>query len=440
MRSTGSVKTPIVHRPTKADAIGETLHTNFADENFLASSCGFLNGYLDERLMAGSNVLRHKLPPVTLRRSASEPGKRDPEFRILSEMKAFEGVLGVKGARLVGKMRENLSREKVDVAFAAGDMKALRAAVRSAQFGSRLEKDPQVRHVAAVIAKYDKCLIEFRDGLAERDMIRVQLAMHHLEQLAEQGLGARVMENSFVVNARAALDKWAPYRPYLHKLAKMRLAGPRPLAQYWLVLVEGTLLSPELEASATADLARFGQAGVEALEEALAVPEVRFHYDVPWPKKNHLPQYVRGRITKLEIDVSACNLHFARERDAEGWPQADAPTSIVVSGPSLVLTAIERLADLPGGEPLCGLQRATPDTPEQRGQRAAAHRKRLAAALSILPEEEYVAALDSPGASMSGGGSIRSNLKAKRSNLKALVPSRGPWYAPNCYEPFGKTI
>ena len=35
------------------------------------------------------------------------------------------------------------------------------------------------------------------------------------------------------------------------------------------------MLSPELEASATADLARFGQAGVEALEEALAVPEVR---------------------------------------------------------------------------------------------------------------------------------------------------------------------
>ena len=38
-------------------------HTNFADEQVLGGTCGFLNGYLDERLLPGSNVLRHKLPP-----------------------------------------------------------------------------------------------------------------------------------------------------------------------------------------------------------------------------------------------------------------------------------------------------------------------------------------------------------------------------------------
>lgn len=404
---TGSVRSPIVHKPTRANATGESLHSNFANETLLGSTCGFLKGtgYLDERMLAGSNVLRHKLPPVKLRRSVSSPAVREAELQVLAEMKALEGVLGTKGVRLVGKLREHVSREKVDVAFAAGDMPALRAAFRGAHWGSRLQKDPNMLRVSAVVSKYDKCLIECRDGLEEGDMIRVQLGMDHLAELSEQGLGPRMMEHPILASARSAFDRWAPYRPYLHKLGRMQLAGARPFAQYWLVLVEGTLLSEELEAGATADLVRFGPAGAEALEEALAVPELRYHYDVPWPQKNPLPQMVRSRLAKFGIDVAALKLRVVRERDAAGWPEPNAPTSVVVTGPVEVLHSMEAIADMPG-EPAAGRYPAVPDTAEQHAQRAATHRMRLTAARPAVEAADAAAAVDANASS--GAGSMRS--------------------------------
>jgi len=433
-----TLRSPIVHRPTPLNATDALPHTNFGDELILGATCGFLNGtgYLDERMLPGSNMLRHKLPPVKLRNSASAPALRDPELSILAEMKAVEGVLGPRGARLAGRLRENNSREKVDVAFAEGDMKALRAAVRAAHWGSRLHKDPHVQQVNAVISKYDKCLIECRDGLAEGDMIRVQVAMDLLNDLAESGLGPRKLENPILMNAKAALDKWAPYRPYLHKLGRARLAGPRPFAQYWLVLVEGTLLSPELEAAATSDLARFGQAGAAALEEAMAVPTVRFHYPtVPWPRKNPLPQQVISRLTKIGIDVTELKMRLVRERDGQSYPERDSPASVLVFGAQSALISLsEAMADFPGEPNVLG-QAAVHDTPEMQTQRMAAHRQRLEAARRALDDEEAIAALGSTESSLvlSSTGSIRSDLKAKRLRLRQSPPDKGPWHAPNMF-------
>lgn len=380
-----NVRSPVIHKPTRANSTGEHFHTNFASDQVLGTTCGFLKGtgYLDQSLLPGSNVLRHKLPPVRLQRSASSPAQRDADLKFLSEMKALEGGMGQKGIRLIGKIRERAAREKLDAACTEGDMKAVRAAVRGAHWGPKLHKDVRVQGVSAAVAKYDKCLIECRDGLANRDMIRVQLAMDHLEELTFQGLGPRIMEHPILMDAAAALRKWAPFRPYLHKLGMMLLAGPRPFAHYWLVLVEGTLLSAELEAQATADLARFGVAGLDALEEALAMTEVRYHYDVPWPLKNPLPQQVRGRLAMLGVDVSALKIRVVRERDAQGWPEPDAPVSVVVTGPTDVVRAIEEFTG-EQGEPMAAGRPAGLDTPEQRDQRAAAHRQRVADARSAL--------------------------------------------------------
>lgn len=437
----GAVRSPIIQKPTKVNATYAPPHTNFADEQILGQTCGFLNGtgYLDERLLPGSNVLRHKLPPVKLRRTTSAPGLREDDFQILAQMKAVEGVLGAKGGRLVGRLRENVVREKVDVAFAEGDMKALRGAVRAAEYGSKLHKDPQVQRVKAIVRKYEKCLIECRDGLAKSDMIRVQMAMDQLAELAEQGLGPRKMDNPILMDAHTALSKWAPFRPYLHKMGMMLLAGPRPYAQYWMVVVEGTLLSAELEASATSDLARFGQAGAEALEEALAVPTLRFHYDVPWLQKNPLPQQVRASLAKLGMDVVGLNMRIVRERAAEGWPQPDSTASVVISGPAHMLRAISELVAGNPGEPLAAGRPAVSDTTEKHNMRLANHRKRLGGAMMALEDAEAAAALDSQGPSLVlseggvSGGSMgsRSSLRARR--LKQDPPTRGPWNGPNMF-------
>jgi hypothetical protein len=357
-----------------------------------------------------------------MQRSASSPAQRDADLQALSDMKAFEGVFGSKGVRLVGRLRENSSREKVNVAFNEGDMKALRAAIRGAQFGSRLEKDPLVQRASAVVSKYDKCLIECRDGMAAQDMVRVQLAFDHLDEIAAQGLGPCMMENPLIVDARAALTKWAPYRPYLLKLKSMLIAGPRPYAQYWLALVEGTMLSPELEANATSDLALFAQDGVQALEEALSMQEVRFHYDVPWHQKNALPLQVRGSLARLDIDITDLKIRAVRERDTAGWPEDDVPASVVVTGPSLVLDAILEMAESHPGEPLVVNHEAKLDSGKQRIQRAAAHRRRLEAARLSLEDAQAAAALNN------AGDSVRSVLKARRSNQRHMLPTRGPWY------------
>lgn len=434
-----SVRSPVVHKPTKANATGDTLHSNFADESFLGSTCGFLTGtgYLDERLMPGSNVLRHKLPPVKLRHCASSPHHRDADFRLMSEMKAFEGVYGPKGVRLVGRVRESISRDKMGTAFAEGDMNVLRAAVRGAHFGSRLHKDPQVEIVNSAISKYDKCLIECREGLAERDMIRLQLAMDHMYELSEQGLGPRVMENPILISARDALSKWAPYRPYLNKLGTLLLAGPRRYVQYWLVVIEGALLNAELEAAATADLARFGQAGATALEEALAVPDIRYHYDLPWScrEKNALPLQVRSRLAVLGIDITALKMRVVVERDALGYPALDAPTSVVVTGPTEAMNAMAALTGVPNEPMVCNLP-ATADSPQRRAQRGAAHQQRLAAARSALEDAQDTAAVSSPGAfveNAGGTGSIRSEMKARRSSQRHELPSSGPWFGQNMF-------
>lgn len=421
----------ILRKPTQVNWSDAPAHTNFADEQILGSTCGYLNGsgYLDERRLPGSNVLRHQLPPVRLRSSASAPGLRDPELQILSDMKALEGVCGPKGVRLVGRLRESVSREKVDVAFAEGDMKALRAAARSAHWGSRLHKDAQVQRVMAVISKYDKCVVECRNGLAQGDMIQLQLAMDHLGDLDALGLGPRKMENSILLSAKDALDKWAPYRPYLHKMERLQLAGPRPFAQYYLGLVEGNLLSAELEAGATKDLARFGEAGVAALEEVLLVPEFRWHYNVPWSQKNIMPQQVRGRLAFMGIDVTDLKFRLVRERTAQDWPEPDAPASIVVSGPCSALQAISDAVAGCSDEPRAGGHPAVPDTSEQRSQRAAAHRSRLEAARRALEDAE----------ALPGGRANHSNGRLSQQPGRTQSTSRGSWQA-SSRSVFGKTF
>jgi hypothetical protein len=469
MRSRG-VQSPVRFKPTKANSTGDHFHTNFADEQFLATTCGFLGatrdfpkgtGYLDERLLPGSHVLRHKLPKVKLQRSASSPARHDDHIQFLSDMKAMEGVMGAKGVRLITNMRARAAEEKIDAAFAQGDMKALRAAARGGLWGSRLHKDLTVQYVNRLIAKYDKCLIECRDGLAAHDMVRVQLGMDHVGDLSAEGLGPRLMDHPILVEARSELDKWAPYRPYLHKLGIMLQAGPRPYAQYWLVAVEGNLLSAELEFQATADLINFGQAGVDALEEVLALPEIRYHFKLPWNEKNPLPQQVRSRLAFYGVEVNSLKMRTARDRDDEGSEEAEA-TSLVVklTGPDEILSHLEEISANKPDEPLAAGCPAELDIPQRREKRAAAHRRRLLNVRSELQRRANEAVLaQQTQQELAGGCMFERTLKpgetaarpkmaattgnmARRKRFKDQPPSKGPYYGANMFtkNAFGETV
>merc|ERR1712232_1403460 len=122
-------------------------------------------------------------------------------------------------------------------------------------------------------------------------------------------------------------------------------------AQYWLVVVEGNLLSAELEFQATADLSNLGQAGVDALEDVMELPEIRYHSKVPWNEKNPLPQQVRSRLAFYGVEVKSLKMRLARDRDAEGSTELEA-TSLVITGPDEILSQLEQISANKPDEPL----------------------------------------------------------------------------------------
>merc|ERR1719253_2271735 len=118
-----------------------------------------------------------------------------------------------------------------------------------------------MQRMRSVVSKYEKAVTECKCGLEDGDMIKLQLAMDAIEELKEMGVGPRILEDSTLQRAKSDLEKWAPYRVYLHRLGQYLQEGPMAYTMYWLVLVEGELLSRDLETAATVDLARLGQEG-----------------------------------------------------------------------------------------------------------------------------------------------------------------------------------
>jgi hypothetical protein len=393
---------------------------------------------------------------VKLRRSQSEPGKRQDEDDILTFLRADAFSYGAKGASLAAGVRAHIAREKLARALKEGNMVALRGAVRTAQWGSKLHSDPTVKQAHAIVSKYDKIVRECKSSLTSADanmmnMIRLQTAMDDMNRLVEHNnLGPQAMEHPVLAAAREELAKMAPFRPYLYKLEQSWYKGAEHYAMYWLVVYEGMLLSAELETKATSNLSILGAVGEQAFEKALKRPELRYHYRVAWSetvRRNALPQQVLAQIARFGFDVGPLKTRLAKDRKIAAAEFPEEMASVVIMGPDALLEQIRQFVEGRAGEPRAGAVaeiEAFPDTKNLRELRVKGHRDLMNASKDKMLWE---AGSKPPTASGSrptskpttlGDDLIPSSTPQfdatnktyfeKTLKPKAESPAKGPWY------------
>lgn len=334
------------------------------------------------------------LPLLPSKRSSSTPDIRSTasgwqQWKVdgasqLSTLNALEGSLGAKGERLANAMRAGNAKEKVRQAVASGSLSKLRSALRYAAHvrGGSLPDDPDIQFAWAQLRKAEKCVIACREGLVSGNIMALHDALEQAEGLQ---LGEKLWADPCLSEARQHVQEWSHSEQFLRRLTRAYRRGPVDYCVCWMEVVEGELLREPYTSVADAQLLRMrDRDGMieRALASALALPELRLIYEVPWERRLELVPAVKFRISNLGFNVA--DLHFCHAR---AYGCGDAATAIVIKGDARVLQELsEHLASLADGEPrvLHGLSPAY-ETPEQRAARVASLVERLSQATAEPP-------------------------------------------------------
>lgn len=307
----------------------------------------------------------------------------------LTEMKALEGCMGVKGSSLLASLESKTTKARLAAAIEDGEPKELRKAIRHAVCRAKLGADPDVQRAQATLSRLEKCCRECRDGFAEGNMLKLHRAVSDVEKL---GLGYRVFEDPLLSQARERYYGWKFYMPYLRKLDHALHEGPLECCIAWVEAVEGSILSAEWEDAATAELA--GLPGAEeALEEVLSQPRLRLFYPAAsFRERNRLLALTQSRLSELGIEVLELRLRAARIDIGDG---GDEGVAVVVEGSrAAVEDALRVLREQGGrGEPVAMGHEATLEDDSKCKARLDALRSRLASA-----------AVSASGSGARGGG------------------------------------